>query len=298
GRIIGREGRNIRAFEAATGVDLIVDDTPETVVVSCFNPVRREIAKVSLERLIEDGRIHPTRIEEVVARVTEEIDESIRDAGERAAFDVGVHGLHPEAVKLLGRLKYRTSYTQNVLAHSCEAAQLAGIMAAELGLDVKLAKRATLLHDVGKALDTDQEGSHAILGAEFLRKRGENEIVVNAVAAHHAEVEQETVYPMIVQSADALSGARPGARREVLESYIQRLENLEAIADGFPGVTRTYAIQAGREIRVTVDSTVVSDADALMLSRDIARKIESELTYPGQIRVTVIRETRAVDVAR
>ncbi len=298
GRIIGREGRNIRAIEAVTGVDLIIDDTPETVILSAFNPIRREVAKVALERLISDGRIHPAKIEEVVSKVTEEIEQSIREAGEQAAFDVGVYGLHSELIRLLGKLKYRTSYAQNVLEHSIEVAFLCGIMAAELGLDQKEARRAGLLHDIGKAVDHEMEGPHALIGAEIARRYGESESVVHAIASHHDDVAPESVLAILVQAADALSGARPGARKELLETYIKRLENLERIASSFPGVSKAYAIQAGRELRVMVESYAVDDEGIYMLCKDIARKIESEMTYPGQIKVTVIRETRAVDYAK
>jgi len=298
GRIIGREGRNIRALEAITGVDLIIDDTPEAVILSAFNPVRREVARIALERLISDGRIHPARIEEVVGKVTEEIEQSIREAGEQAAFDVGVHGLHPELLRLLGKLKYRTSYAQNVLEHSLEVAFLCGIMAAELGLDQKEAKRAGLLHDIGKAVDHELEGPHALIGAELARRYGESEVIVEAIASHHDDVAPESILAVLVQAADALSGARPGARKELLETYIKRLENLEKIAMEFPGVSKAYAIQAGRELRVMVESQVVDDAGVVLLSRDIAKKIETEMTYPGQIKVTVIRETRAIEYAK
>ncbi len=298
GRIIGREGRNIRALEAATGVDLIIDDTPEAVVLSGFNPLRREVARIALERLISDGRIHPARIEEVVRKVEEELEATIKEVGERAAFDVGVYGLAPELLRLLGKLKYRTSYAQNVLQHSIEVAYLCSVMAGELGLDVKKAKRAGLLHDIGKAVDQEIEGPHALIGAELAKKYGEDEEIVHAIAAHHEDVAPETVLAVLVQAADAVSGARPGARRELLESYIKRLENLERVATSFPGVQKAYAIQAGREIRVMVDSGKISDTDAVLLSRDIARKIEKELTYPGLIKVTVIRETRAVEYAK
>lgn len=298
GRIIGREGRNIRALEAATGIDLIVDDTPETVLLSGYNPVRREVARISLERLIADGRIHPARIEEVVGKVTKEIEQEIKEAGEQATFDVGVHGIHLEIVKLLGRLKYRSSFAQNVLNHSLEVAFLCGIMAAELGLNVKQAKRAGLLHDIGKAVDHEVEGSHATIGADLARKYGEPKEIVHAIAAHHDDVKQETVLAVLVQSADALSAARPGARREMLETYVKRLEDLERIAYSFEGVAKSYAIQAGREIRIIVDNERVNDDTAVLLSKDIARKVEKELSYPGQIRVTVIRESRAVEYAR
>jgi len=298
GRIIGREGRNIRAIEAATGVDVIIDDTPEAVILSGFNPIRREVAKIALERLIYDGRIHPARIEEVVAKVTEEIEETIKEAGERAAFDVGVHGIHPELIKLLGRLKYRSSYAQNVLQHSIEVSFICGIIAAELGLDIKQAKRAGLLHDIGKAVDHEIEGPHAIIGADLVKKYGESDEVVHAIAAHHEDIPPETVLAILVQAADTLSGARPGARKEMLETYIKRLKDLENIAMSFQGVTKAYAIQAGRELRVIVEGNMVSDDEAYMICRDIAKKIEKELTYPGQIKVTVIRETRAVEYAK
>ncbi|MBN1140383.1 MAG: ribonuclease Y [Deltaproteobacteria bacterium] len=298
GRIIGREGRNIRAIEAATGIDLIIDDTPEAVILSGFNPVRREVARLALERLITDGRIHPARIEEMVKKAGEEVDKSIREAGERATFDVGVHNAHPEIVKLLGRLKYRTSYGQNALQHSIEVAFLCGIMAAELGLNVKQAKWAGLLHDIGKAVDHEVEGSHAVIGADLLKKYGENPAIVHAVAAHHEDEPPQTVLAVLVQAADALSGARPGARREMLETYVKRLEDLERIGTSFPEVSSCFAIQAGREIRVMVNSEEVSDTQAQVVAREIARKIEKEMTYPGQIKVNVIRETRAVDYAR
>lgn len=298
GRIIGREGRNIRALEAATGIDVIIDDTPEAVIVSGFDPVRREIARLTLEKLISDGRIHPSRIEEVAEKTAQEVAQKIKEAGERAAFELGIHGLHPELLKLLGRLKYRTSYGQNMWSHSIEVGYLCGLMAAELGVNVKMARRAGLLHDIGKAVTHEQEGSHALIGAEFARKYGEHEIVRNAVAAHHNEEPQNSVIAHLVIAADALSGARPGARREILETYIKRLEDLERISMEFEGVEKTYAIQAGREIRVLVQNSRVNDDQAFILSRDIARKIEDELTYPGQIKVTVIRETRAVEFAR
>jgi len=298
GRIIGREGRNIRAIEAITGIDLIIDDTPEAVILSGFNPIRREVARVSLERLISDGRIHPARIEEIVEKVTGEIDNSIRESGEQAGFDVGVHGIHPEVIKLLGKLKYRTSYAQNVLQHSREVAFLCGIMAAELGLNEKQAKRAGLLHDIGKAMDHEMEGPHATIGADLARRYGEAAGIVHAIAAHHEDVPAEDVLAILVQAADALSGARPGARKELLETYVKRLEDLERIASSFSGISKAYAIQAGRELRIIVESTEVNDADVVLLGRDIARKIESELTYPGQIKVTVIRETRAVEYAK
>ena len=298
GRIIGREGRNIRAIEASTGVDLIIDDTPEAVILSGFNPVRREVARVSLERLISDGRIHPARIEEIVEKVTAEIDTSIREAGELAAFDVGVHGIHPELIKLIGKLKFRTSYAQNVLQHAREVAFLCGIMAAELGLNEKQAKRAGLLHDIGKAVDHEMEGPHAAIGSDLARRYGESAAIVHAIAAHHEDIAAEDIMAVLVQAADALSGARPGARKELLETYVRRLEELERIAGSFDGISKAYAIQAGRELRIIVESGTVADADVVLLSRDIAKKIESELTYPGQIKITVIRETRAVEYAK
>ena len=298
GRIIGREGRNIRSIEAATGVDLIVDDTPETVVISAFDPIRREVAAQTLKRLIADGRIHPGRIEETVAKVRQEIDERIREAGDQAFFELGIQNVDCEVIMMIGRLKYRTSYGQNIWCHSIEAAWLCGIMAAELGLDVKLARRVGLLHDVGKAMDHEQEGSHAEIGAEFLKKHGESPLVCNAVAAHHGEAEPESVYAHLAMAADALSGARPGARREILETYIKRLEDIEKISLSFEGVEKCYAIQAGREIRVLVEPNIIDDEKASVISRDIARRIEQELTYPGRIKVCVIRETRAVETAR
>ncbi|MGB7951276.1 MAG: ribonuclease Y [Candidatus Binatia bacterium] len=298
GKIIGREGRNIRALEAATGIDLIVDDTPETVVISGHNPIRREIARLSLEKLVSDGRIHPGRIEEVVRKSEQELDEAIREAGQKAIFDVGVHGVHPEIIKLLGRLKYRYSYAQNVLLHSIEAAFICGMMAAELGLNEKQARRAALLHDIGKAVDHEVEGSHAIIGAELARKYGESPKIVNAIAAHHEDVKAETILAPLVDAADALSGARPGARREMMESYVRRLEELERITNSFKGVEKSYAVQAGREIRIMVQHDMVSDDESSRMAREIARKIENEMTYPGQIKVTVIREVRTVDYAK
>ncbi|RZB34389.1 MAG: ribonucrease Y [Desulfobacteraceae bacterium Eth-SRB1] len=297
GRIIGREGRNIRAIEAATGIDLIIDDTPEAVILSGFNPVRREVARLSLLKLISDGRIHPARIEDVVKKVEKEVDLAIKEAGEQAAFDLGVHGLHGELVKILGRLKFRSSYTQNVLQHSVEVGFLCGIMAVELGLNQKLARRMGLLHDIGKAVDHEVEGPHALIGSKLAKKYGESQRVVHAIAAHHEDVPPNTVYALLVQAADGLSGARPGARKELLENYIKRLEDLENIANSFKGVANTYAIQAGRELRVIVESDIISDEESILLSRDIAHKIEESLTFPGQIRVTVIRETRAVEYA-
>lgn len=298
GRIIGREGRNIRAIEAATGIDIIIDDTPEAVILSGFNPVRREVARLALNQLITDGRIHPARIEEVVEKVAKELEVTIREAGEQATFDVGAHGVHVELVKLLGRLKYRTSYGQNVLQHSLEVAFLCGVMASELGMDTRLAKRAGLLHDIGKAVDHEVEGSHAIIGRDLAKKYGETEEVIYAIGAHHEDQPPQSVLDILVQSADALSGARPGARKEMLQSYVKRLEDLENIATSFDGVEKSYAIQAGRDLRIIVDSNKVEDSETSLLSHDIAKSIEEQLTYPGQIRVTVIRETRAVEYAK
>jgi ribonuclease Y len=298
GRIIGREGRNIRAFELATGVDVIIDDTPDTVVVSCFDPVRRETARLALEKLVSDGRIHPGRIEEVVAKSRKEVDASIIETGEQAAYEVGVHGLHPELIKLIGRMKWRTSYGQNILNHSKEVAWLAGIMASELGLDVALAKRGALLHDVGKVLTHEHEGTHVQLGVEVATKYGENPLVVNCIAAHHDDVAHESEVSVLVQAADAISGARPGARREAFETYVKRLEGLERIASSYRGVEKVFAIQAGREVRVIVTPEDVDDGRMSSLTEEIARRIEAELQYPGQIKVVVIRETRAVDFAR
>ena len=298
GRIIGREGRNIRAIEAATGIDIIIDDTPEAVILSGFNPVRREVARLALLQLIGDGRIHPGRIEEVVEKVTKELEITIREAGEQATLDVGAHGVHVDLINILGRLKYRTSYGQNVLQHSLEVAFLCGIMAAEIGIDVKMAKRAGLLHDIGKAVDHEVEGSHAIIGRDLAKKYGEPPEVIYAIGAHHEDLPPQSVLDILVQSADALSGARPGARKEMLQSYVKRLEDLEKIASSFKGVEKSYAIQAGRDLRIIVDSKKIKDSDAVLLSQDIAKAIEKQLTYPGQIRVTVIRETRAVEYAR
>ncbi len=298
GRIIGREGRNIRALEAATGVDLIIDDTPEAIILSAFEPVRREIARMAIQRLIQDGRIHPARIEEIVEKVRAELWEKIRQEGEAVALEFGIPDLHPELVKLLGRLKYRTSYGQNVLQHSREVGWLAGNMAAELGVNVDVAKRAGLLHDIGKAIDREMEGTHLELGREVLKKFGEIEAVIHAMECHHGDYEPRSVEAVLVNGADALSAARPGARREILETYVKRLEKLEHIADGFKGVQKAFAVQAGRELRIVVEATKVTDDEALWLSKDVAKKIEAELQYPGQIKVTVIRETRAVEYAR
>ena len=298
GRIIGREGRNIRAFEAATGVDVIIDDTPDTVVVSCFEPVRREIGRLALERLIADGRIHPGRIEEIVKKAKADVDAGIVEAGEQAVYDTGIRGMHAELVKLVGRMKYRTSYGQNILEHSKEVAYLAGMMAAELKLDVHLAKRGALLHDVGKVLTHEHDGTHVQLGVEMATKYGENATVINCIAAHHDDVPHESPVSVIVQAADAISGSRPGARREAFETYVKRLSQLETLASEFKGVDRVFAIQAGREVRVVVTPEAVDDAAAARLTDEIARKIERELQYPGQIKVVVIRETRAVGVAR
>ena len=298
GRIIGREGRNIRAIEAATGIDLIVDDTPEAVVLSSFDPIRREVARLSLERLIADGRIHPGRIEDIVKKVRTEVDTIIRETGERTSFDVGVHDIHPEIIYLLGSLKYRTSFSQNVLQHSVDVAYLTGMMAAELKMNVKEAKRAGLLHDIGKAVDHKIEGTHAAIGADYARRFGESPRIVQAIATHHDDGRTNTLLGVLVQAADTLSAARPGARREMLESYVKRLEELETIAKSFNGVDKCFAIQAGREIRILVENEKISDNDAVMLCRDIIKKIEEDLTYPGQIKVTVIRETRVSDYAK
>ncbi len=298
GRIIGREGRNIRALEAATGVDLIIDDTPETVILSAYSPLRRQVAKMALERLIQDGRIHPARIEDIVRKCEQELEVQIREVGEQATFDAGVHGIHPDIVRLLGQLKYRTSFSQNVLQHSLEVAALCGMMAAELGMDIKKAKRAGLLHDIGKAVDHEVEGPHAIIGSDIAKKYNESKEIIHAIAAHHEDTPPKSALAVLVQAADGLSGARPGARKELLENYVKRLEDLENIATGFEGVAKAYAIQAGREIRVMVNSDNVDDDQTYMLCKDIAGKIEKNLTYPGQIRVTVIRERRAVGFAK
>ncbi|WP_026706841.1 ribonuclease Y [Flavobacterium frigidarium] len=298
GRIIGREGRNIRALEAATGVEIIVDDTPEAIILSCFDPVRREIARLALHKLVTDGRIHPARIEEVVAKTAKQIDDEIIEVGKRTVIDLGIHGLHPELIKVVGRMKYRSSYGQNLLQHSREVSKLCGIMAAELGLNVKLAKRAGLLHDIGKVPDAESDLPHALLGMQWAEKYGEKEEVCNAIGAHHDEIEMKSLLSPIIQVCDAISGARPGARRQVLDSYIQRLKDLEEVAYGFTGVKNAYAIQAGRELRVIVESEKVSDDNAANLSFEISQKIQTEMTYPGQVKVTVIRETRAVNIAK
>jgi ribonuclease Y len=298
GRIIGREGRNIRAIEAATGVEIIVDDTPDAIILSCFDSVRREIARLSLHKLVTDGRIHPARIEEIVEKTKKQIEEEIKEVGKRTVIDLGIHGLHPELIKAVGRMKFRSSYGQNLLQHSREVAKLCGVMASELGLNPKLAKRAGLLHDIGKVPETETELPHALLGMQLAERHGEKPDVCNAIGAHHDEIEMNSLLSPIIQVCDAISGARPGARRQVLDSYIQRLKNLEEVAFGFKGVNKAYAIQAGRELRVMVESEKVSDEKASELSFNISQKIQTEMTYPGQVKVTVIRETRAVNIAK